>query len=381
MLAPELGGRSMAYRWWCLAFILTSARLEAQQSPPDVSILRDIGLQSWRAIELAYQRDDAPWLRSEPLYQGLWLRDAAASDSSIFDFLPFASAPRYRNGTALAYDQGIGPRMWSGFMDTDPASSALMGTGARVVLTLWRRLSGIDGGPRDVLAPTRCPNPRIRVGGELPYGFGTDGRDAPADARALLVYAECGRELGSSWEVTAGVRGYAWRIPGRDDRQDLEASMRLARAPMGDGVRVFLDGSWTPRYQRAVLHVERPLAVSGLQLRPFARLAWGEGLPFALGFWPGGYDGFPGFKAVNHRGDREVTAAVDLQYPLVGKLSLRGMLATGHSAVGGPVLGGPWITGVRGGLNLDSRFGPLRVEYGVATRGHHAWFIRLGSFF
>jgi hypothetical protein len=73
--------------------------------------------------------------------------------------------------------------------------------------------------------------------------------------------------------------------------------------------------------------------------------------------------------------------ALDLQYPLVGKLSLRGMLAGGHSAVGGPVLGGPWITGMRAGLKLDSRFGPLRVEYGVAAQGHHAWFVRLGSLF
>jgi hypothetical protein len=372
----------MAYRWWLWAFILVSARgLEAQESSPDVSILRDIGEQGWRAVELAYQREDAPWLRREPLYQGLWLRDAAASDSSIFDFLSYASAPRDRNGTALAYDQGIGPRMWSGFMETDPASSALVGVGARMVLTLWRRLSGIEGGPRDLLAPSRCPTPRIRVGGEMPYAFGTDGRDTPADARALLVYADCGRELGSAWEVSAGLRGYAWRIPDAADSQDLEASVQLLRVPRGDGMRVFLDGSWTPRYQRVVLHVERPMAVSGVRLRPFARLAWGEGLPFALGFWPGGYDGFPGFKTVNHRGDREVTAALDVQYPLAGKLSLRGLMATGRSGVGGPMLDGPWVTGVRAGLNLDTRIGPMRLEYGVATRGHHAWFIRLGSFF
>jgi hypothetical protein len=33
---------------------------------------------------------------------------------------------------------------------------------------------------------------------------------------------------------------------------------------------------------------------------------------------------------------------------------------------------------VRAGLNLDSRFGELRVEYGVATQNHRALFIRVG---
>jgi hypothetical protein len=365
--------------WLAFAVVLATCRsLEAQQPSADGSILSDIGSQGWRAVELTYQREDAPGLRETLLYQGLWLRDPAAPDSTIFDFLPFASAPRDRNGMALAYDQGIGPRMWSGFVASDPAGSALLGATAQVALTFWRRLSGLDGGPRDLVRPSRCPHPRLRLGDEAPVGFGTDGRDAPADARALLVYADCGRDLGSAWQVSAGLRGYAWRNPGGADRQDLEASVRLAHLPPREGTLVFLDGSWTPRYQRFVLHVERPLEVSGIRLRPLARLAWGEGLPFALGFWPGGYDGFPGLKAVNHRGDHEITAALDAQRPIVGPLSLRGMIATGRTSEGGPLVGGPWLVGIRGGLNLDTRLGLVRLEYGVATRHHHAFFIRLG---
>jgi hypothetical protein len=282
---------------------------------------------------------------------------------------------------ALAYDEGIGPRMWSGFVASDPAGSAALGAIAQVALTLWRGLAGLGGGPRDLLAPSRCPHPRLRLGDEAPAGFGTDGRDAPVDARALLVYADCGRDLGSAWQMNAGLRGYAWRNPDGLDRQDLEASVRLARLPPRDGMIVFLDGSWTPRDQRAVFHVERPFVLSGVRLRPLARLAWGEGLPFALGFWPGGYDGFPGLKPVNHRGDHEVTAALDVQRRIAGPLSLRGMVATGRTAVGGPLLGGPWLIGVRGGLNLDTRLGPVRVEYGIATEGHHAYFLRLGRVF
>jgi hypothetical protein len=147
-------------------------------------------------------------------------------------------------------------------------------------------------------------------------------------------------------------------------------------------VLVFLDGSWTPHYQRAVLHVERSFPVGRLELRPFARLAWGEGLPFALGFWPGGLDGFPGLTSSEGRGDHEATAALDMLYPLVGHLSLRGMVATGRTTVGGPLLPtAPWRVGVRAGLNLDTRVGPVRVEYGVASDHHRAVFFRLGRLF
>jgi hypothetical protein len=36
---------------------------------------------------------------------------------------------------------------------------------------------------------------------------------------------------------------------------------------------------------------------------------------------------------------------------------------------------------VRAGLNFDTRFGLVRVEYGRATGGHRAFFFRLGRIF
>jgi hypothetical protein len=37
-----------------------------------------------------------------------------------------------------------------------------------------------------------------------------------------------------------------------------------------------------------------------------------------------------------------------------------------------------WLVGTRAGLNLDSRSGLLRLEYGPATESRRAVFIRLG---
>jgi hypothetical protein len=125
--------------------------------------------------------------------------------------------------------------------------------------------------------------------------------------------------------------------------------------------------------------VERPLTLGSLQLRPLVRLAWGDGLPFGLGFWPGGFDKFPGLKEGEGRGDREVMAGLDIIQPVMGKLSFRTFLAVGRTANGGPVIPpGPWLIGARAGLNLDTRFGLFRLEYGMATQSHRAFLIRLG---
>jgi hypothetical protein len=365
---------------WSLSLVLLSCLpLQAQQRSQAGTILRTVGEQGWRAIELARLQEQNPWLGGQPVYQGLWQRIGGASDSSVFDFLPFVSAPRQRDGTALAYDQGAGARLWSGFTETAPVRSALLGVAARGMLELWRLLPPVGGGPRDLLGPRPCPAMRVRLGMEALSGFGTDGRDLPSDAHALTAYAECGRDLGRAWQVAGGLRAYAWRSPGAEDLHDVEASVRLTRAPPGEVLHLFLDASWTTRYRRGVLHVERPISLAAWHVRPFLRLAWGDGLPFPLGFWPGGYDGFPGLHSGEARGDREVTLALDVVRPLVGRLSARAMLAAGRTSDGGPFFGQwPWLVGARAGLNLDTRLGLVRLEYGLATEDHRAFFIRVG---
>jgi hypothetical protein len=380
----RLGG-SVFGRWAWLVLLLGVVHplpTLAQQWSVGRAAVNLLGSQGYRAFELARLRVRDPRLGEAPVYQGLWLRESNAPDSSVFDLLPFASAPRGRDGVALAFDQGIGRRMWSGFTDASPSRSALLGSAARGLLSLWRRLPALNGGPRDLMDARTCPGMRLRLGTEALFGFGTDGRDTPPEARAIILYADCQRDLGGSWRLSAGLRGYHWRTPGFSDRQDLESSFRIARTPAGQGFLVFLDGSWTPRYERAILHVERPFPLAGLQLRPLLRVGWGDEVPFGLGFWPGGFDGFPGLRDGEGRGDRELTLGLDLKRPIVGKLSVRALFAAGTTANGGPLLPRtPLLFGARAGLNLETRFGLIRVEYGRATQQHRAFFVRLGRIF
>jgi len=361
-----------------LGLFLTSPLLCQQRSPAREAL--DILLfQGRRAVELARLQGRDPWLGRQPVYQGLWLRESGSRDSVVFDLLPFASAPRARDGVVLAFDLGTGSRMWSGFTDPQPVRGALLGTAAQALLDLWGLLPRTVGAPEDLLGQQQCPGMRLRLGSEAVHGFGTDGRDTPLDTRAVILYADCQRDLGGSWHLAGGLRGYYWRTPGITDRQDVETAIRVGRVPPGNGLRFFADASWTPHYARTILHVERPLTLGSLQLRPLVRLAWGDGLPFGLGFWPGGFDKFPGLKDGEGRGDREVMAGLDIIQPVMGKLSFRTLLAVGRTANGGPVIPpGPWLIGARAGLNLDTRFGLFRLEYGMATQSHRAFLIRLG---
>jgi hypothetical protein len=362
-----------------LCLLILPHRLSAQQWIPERSAASVLGFEGRRALELARLRYRDDRLEDEPVYQSLWLRESGARDSIVFDLLPFAAAPRRRDGVALAYDQGTGSRMWSGFTDDDPLRSALLGTAAQALLALWSLRLGIGGGPRALVDGNRCPGARLRLGSEMLQGFGTDGRDAPVGTHAVILYADCQRDLGGSWQVASGVRGYHWRTPGMPDRQDLESSVRITHVQPGDGWLLFAEGDWTPRYERGILHIEHPFHLGQFKLRPLARLGWGDRLPFGLGFWPGGFDGFPGIKDGEGRGDRESMLALDLSRHVTGKLSFRALLAAGRTALGGPLLPqAPWLVGARAGLNLDTRFGLLRVEYGCAMEGHRAFFLRLG---
>ncbi len=360
-------------------FTLAAGPLAAQQWTPQREVLNILLFQGRRSIELARMRLHDHWLSDEPLYQALWLRETGASDSLVYDLLPFASAPRNRDGVALAFDLGTGSRMWSGFTQSKPIPSALLGTAAQALTSIWGFAASRLSARRDLLSQGQCPAMRVRLGAEMIHGFGTDGRDSPLGTRAVILYADCQRDLGKSWRIGGGFRGYDWRTEGMPDRQDLEAAVSVARVPAGNALRLFADASWTPHFQRTVVHIEHPLALGTLQLRPLLRMAWGNRLPFGLGFWPGGFDGFPGFKSGEGRGDRELMVGLDAIQPLVGRLSFRSLAAAGRTSNGGPLVSqAPWLLGIRAGLNLDTRLGLFRLEYGVATQGHRSLLVRLG---
>jgi hypothetical protein len=340
--------------------------------------LRILASEGRRSAELLRLRHGDRNLSGAAFYHGVWLREAAISDSVVFDLWPFVAAPRTAGGLALGYSEGLGGRMWAGGRERDPLRAALRGSAARALAKVWAALA-----PRPPAAISQrllLPGLRLRLGSEALHHFGTDGREAPApDSRVVMVYAGYEAELARGWHVSIGAEGFSWRAPGVADRHAAGATARIGGAGRRGERLLVAEGTWTGAYRRAALEAALPVRVGRFDLRPAVRLGWGERLPFAAGFWLGGGEGFPGLRGGEERGDREIMASLGASRALAGPVSLHLMAAFGRSAIGGPLLAGPgWLAGVRGGLGLRTPAGLLRLEYGGATGGRRAVFIRLG---
>jgi hypothetical protein len=71
-----------------------------------------------------------------------------------------------------------------------------------------------------------------------------------------------------------------------------------------------------------------------------------------------------------------------LTYTIRRPFVARAEFASGRSATGGPALTtSGWIFGGRIGLGAETPVGPVRFEYGVASGGRNAFFVRLGQWF
>jgi hypothetical protein len=75
---------------------------------------------------------------------------------------------------------------------------------------------------------------------------------------------------------------------------------------------------------------------------------------------------------------------LDLQsaWQVQGPLALRLRLAAGRSAQGGALFDRDrWLAGVRLGAGAATPIGPVAFEYGFASNGRRAAFIRVGRWF
>lgn len=378
-------GRDGGYPWpvmrrsLCILAGLVFAAPVGAQEPPAPAPLQALGSAGGRTLGLWWTRTHNTDLANTDIYHAVWLREASAPDSVVFDLVPFATPPREGDGVALAYDQGLGGRMWSGVHDRDLLAGALYGASARLLVQLWRMLAPPPSEEGELVGRRGKPGLLIRFGGEAPYAFASDGRDVDPLTRMAIGYADLDLPVAGSWRLTAGLRGYLSRIPGRADRHDLSAIVRVGRGPPAPGIHTYTELNWTPGWRRIAVHIERPFRLSTVDLRPALRLGAGDRVPFALGFWPGGGDGFPGLDPGEGRGDREASLALHASRPVGHRLTLHATVAFGHTSLGGPLIPAKgWVGGIRAGLGLETRFGTIRLEPGITNDGRTGVFLRLG---
>ena len=360
---------------------IARVNIASTNSSERLALLRLLGLGLSDTVDLALLRNRVQQLGASEAFRAVWLFPHGAGDSVGFN-VSVQRAARRIVGLGLAYDNELGGRMWAGAVERRLFNLALEGSTAlflgdfRQEVYLGFRRSYQLG--RQLMTPTIT----TRLALESVRRFDAEGKELDASTtREAIGFLGAERLFDRGWQLTLGFIGHAWHEPGLD-RSTIGFAARgrkatPSRLPIVQGGLV-----WTGVYHKVDLDGVGSLRSGRLQFSPRLRLGWGEGLPLQARFPLGGDEGFPGLHLGERRGDREALLGLMFIYDLGGPFVARLELATGRSALGGPLLDEQgWLTGVRTGVGAHTPVGPVRIEYGVANTGQGAVFVRLARWF
>ncbi|HEY8257040.1 MAG TPA: patatin-like phospholipase family protein [Gemmatimonadales bacterium] len=348
-----------------------------------LALTRLLGLEAGDSLDLSLLRSRVRNLAlASDAYEAVWLGPSGEGDSVQFHLILHRAARRLA-GIGIAYDNELGGRMWAGLVDRRLFGRALEGSAAVYLGELRREVYA--GARRNFQLGHQLLNPALtmRIAEEEIRRFDADGNELnEARTREAIGFLGAERGLAHGWQLALGIEGRAWHEPGVGDRSAAGIVAKGSRASRAWG-RVFSASvAWTGIYHRAVLDGTLVTRAGRVRLFPRLRLGWGEHLPLQLGFPLGGDDGFPGLHIGERRGDREAMLSVLASTPINGALLARVELAAGRTGVGGPLFDSEgWLAGVRAGIGAETPLGPVRFEYGLATKGRDALFVRLGRWF
>ncbi len=313
-------------------------------------------------------------------FRELWLGPAGGSDTVAFRAWITPAARRVA-GLGLAYDHDLGGRLWLGGLDR----FTVPGIEGNAVLSLGRFESDLTGTLLTHIGVGRMsltPLASFRLLSEGVRQFTTDGTNfekLDVQEASALAGAEWNR-LGA-WRIRAGGRLVTWSTPaGRSYSTGgtfVDASLEPGRRLEGSAELVL-----TGDYQLGRATLGTATGSGRLTVLPEVRLGMGRHLPIHMAFELGGTDGFPGLHVGERRGDREVYARVQSAWQLKGPVALRMLVAAGRSANGGSLFAQEgWLAGIRLGAGAETPIGPVAFEYGFASNGRRAAFIRVGRWF
>ena len=360
---------------------ISSYTITTRNPSERLALERLLGLGLSDSVDVTLLRSRLRGMAQAEAYQAVWLSPQGAGDSVSFT-VSARRSPRRIAGVGLAYDNELGGRMWVGAVDRSTAGLALEGSAALLLGELRNELNlGLRRNyqfGRQLMTPTLT----ARLVTESIRRFDQDRDELkPASTRDGMLFLGIERAFSRGWETSAGAIGDVWHEP-HADRSSVGATLEASKVNPS-GVRLAEAGlQWTGIYHRAAFNGEISTAIGGLRIRPGLRWGWGEHLPLQATFPLGGDEGFPGLHIGELRGDRESMARVLVTYTIRGPFVARAEVASGRSATGGPALSAHgWVFGGRIGLGAETPVGPVRFEYGVATEGRTALFVRLGQWF
>jgi hypothetical protein len=354
--------------------------------------LAALGLADGIMVKPAVLRRGFDVLARDGRFRAVWLNPSRRDDGVGFD-LRVRRAPSGTLGVGLAYDNVLGARMWGGAVLRDPVTRTFELTG---IVTF-------GGFRRDLLLAARRPirgfgRPAFLLSGfagqeEVPFYTNTgDSFYHPQVAQAIGV-AGWEWQFGTTWLLRMGGEVRAWSDSNSAPHQAV-GGVFLAQRATEDGeilTRVELNG--TSPFQRAAVQWSEPLHAGDWIVTPTLRAGTirGDEIPLQETFTLGGFDGFPGLRILERRGENEAFVGMSVSHPIFGPIRLRAELAAGDvrsdsTGVARALFEGEgWLVGARIGFTAPSTvLGPIRLEYGATHLGgryRDQVFLRVGRWF
>lgn len=341
---------------------------------------RVLGLSRGQRIDMAALSVQLAEATKLEVFRELWLGPVGTGDTVFFHAQVTPPARRVA-GLGVAYDHDLGGRLWIAGLDR----TSIRGAEAIGVLTLGRFKSDLTATLLSHLGIGRTrvtPLMSVRLLSEGVRQF-----DARGENFTKLEISEATGAAGVEWArlATWRIRGAAaaalWRTPDGVDHSTA-GTVVSAQTELGRPLTVELELTWMGDYQLARGEMGTSLHRGRLTVEPQVRMGVGRRLPVQTAFELGGADGFPGLTVGERRGDRELLIRVQSAWQLRGALALRWLVAAGRSATGGDLFDGHrWLGGIRLGVGAATPIGPVNFEYGFASNGEKAAFIRVGRWF
>jgi NTE family protein len=341
---------------------------------------RVLGLAAGQRLDLAALEAQLSEMPNLETFREVWLGPVGGPDTIDFR-IQFTPSARRVAGLGLAYDHDLGGRLWLGALDR----FTVRGIEGSAVLSLGRFRNNLTGSLLTHIGVGRMsltPLASFHLLSDGVRQFTPDGTSF-----ATLEAHEAGASAGAewarlgAWRAQAGGQVATWRTAEGENRST-GGTFFSARLEPGRRAEGSVELTWTGDYQSARITAGTAIGSGRLTLAPEVRLGVGHHLPIHQAFELGGDEGFPGLHIGERRGDREVYARIQSAWQLKGPIALRMLVAAGRSANGGALFERVnWLAGIRLGLGAATPIGPVAFEYGFASNGRRAAFIRVGRWF
>ena len=373
--------------------VVTAFEVQSPQLLEAQTLRFALGLQAGRRLNEDSLRARLLQLGTSDDYRAIWLTpgpsatDSVVPDATVaFAVLPVRSA-RQALVLGLAYDNDLGGRIWGGFAQRNLFRSSVEGS---VTLDVGKyRQEGRAGLRRRIPAFQRAVPlvASLRTVGEDVLLFTNSAELGTLATRDVEIAAGISTRLARGVLMTVTPNLRTWRT----DEPTVGAvglSLRFVQDSGSNPRQAVLTGEVNTRYQRAHLDVAHRFASGALTMVPRLRAGWSTGAPIHQQFILGGFQGFPGLRTTERRGEQEAMLGFDLARDAYGPVRAIIQLGVGATGTGGGFLvrradtpSGQIIAGARIGAELRAGVLAIQIARGLNNAGGDVWYVRLGEWF